>query len=68
MSDTLSLIKTAYAYTRTDVKHDDGIDLPVWEKLPDGYRSAFIHMFTAGSWNSEKQGYELKPRDIALNT
>ena len=62
MSNTLDIIKRAYALTQSDVKHDDGVDLPPWEHLPDGYRTAFIHMFTAGKWNTEKLEYELKPR------
>ena len=62
MSGTLDVIKKAYEITRLDVKHNYGVDLPSWENLPDGYGAAFIHMFTAGRWNSETLEYELKPR------
>lgn len=60
--NTLDLVKIAYSHAREDVKSDDGVELPLWEHLPDGYRAAFIHMFTAARWSSEKLGYELKAR------
>lgn len=60
--NTLDLVKIAYSHAREDVKSDDCVDLPTWENLPDGYRAAFIHMFTAARWSSEKLGYELRER------
>ena len=60
MSNTLDLIKRAYAMAAIDVAREDGVELPAWEQLPPGYRQAFVHMFSAGRWNSEKMEYELK--------
>lgn len=63
MSNTLDLIKQAYAAAASDVARDDAVTLPAWEKLPPGYGAAFVHVALALRWNSETIEYELKPRD-----
>jgi len=66
MSDTLDLVKEAYAMAVIEVARDDGEKLPSWNALAPGYRIAFIHMFTAARWDSETLGYKLKRPSAAV--